>query len=361
MFTVKEQDKLFQNYTNPFKFIQDFVELYTIQGNCIYKLFPQDTPYYEMFQNDLLTDVIKNTEKGNLDRLKELLDVLEKVKYEFNTFYDFCLKTIYKGINIWLHKVEWEILKGKYENIRFLYEFTLFNIDLSRVLARRALKFTNITEMLLELEKVKLDVEIINEHIKNMTVLKCLTSLDSSMPLLDQEFLLTRGFEITDVKSSFSKKINRTFSTKKLKKNFSHQINEELQKQKEKKVENTNKVNLIDKEVLNKNGNDLISQNYSYVIYSETAIKKSFLFVKTGISAQLLGTKRILKYNFLLVLRVFVEEFINFHAKSPASEAYVSIMDLSCEINKYEGAESLIKTMKEYARYLLVENNNKIN
>ncbi|EQB60253.1 hypothetical protein NAPIS_ORF02203 [Vairimorpha apis BRL 01] len=103
-----------QKYNLPFDFIVDYIKVYNEQINTPFKVFLEDITYFKIYEQSLLNYLV------NLSTCLEFYD---------NNFYEITKLNFIKSIAIMIDKVDLEILKFNFDNIRCLFVYTDYELS----------------------------------------------------------------------------------------------------------------------------------------------------------------------------------------------------------------------------------------
>lgn len=136
--SLDEQRGVMKEFADPVEFIRDYIDVYEKQRSVPVKVYLEEISYYERFEPMFLDLVLgKALSEGsdlNFPEVEELLQTFCSKEFYDERFYLESTLVLIKGIAILIDRVDQEIQKRKFDNVRYLYYYTTESIDLTQVL-----------------------------------------------------------------------------------------------------------------------------------------------------------------------------------------------------------------------------------
>ncbi|ORD96786.1 hypothetical protein HERIO_1295 [Hepatospora eriocheir] len=290
---ISEQQQFIETQLNPYEYIQTYVNLYEKQRYSPLKVFPTSSKYYDEFQYEFINFALKHS--TSIKEINILIDLLEHLKEEFSDFYNFCIETLFKGINLKLHELEISLfdLNNDYSSVSLLYTHTLFNIDFYPLIVYKALLFDEIKQAL------QYSFELV--HNINKTI---------------------RRYKLCNLMENLTtKKTNGEFI-------------------------NLNDLNEFDSIIDSSYKKDLIN-------FSDEEINRTKKYIKVKPGDLINGENRILTYTFETFLLLYWNKFKEEYSNLTNSDFYIKLIDLASEIDNYPNCDRIVNEIKKYADYIL--------
>jgi hypothetical protein len=170
---ISEQEELLQDFKCPLDFIECYTRTYIKQLDVPTKVQLTDIPYYSKFECAFLEDVLNQALAQEADRMifrrmEELLWGFRSHKYYDRRFYDETSLVLIKGISVFVDRIDQEIRKRNYSNIRHLYYYCSDKIDVGEILVGRLVEnIKDVDFVIREMGEMEKAVEFINGEIRD--------------------------------------------------------------------------------------------------------------------------------------------------------------------------------------------------
>lgn len=138
--SLPEQESMMREFADPVDFIGKYVDVYEKQRGVPVKVYLEDISYYERFEAVFLDMVLRQVLSPgpgdlNVPEAEALLAGFCSRQFFDERFYLESTLVLIKGIAVLIDRVDQEVQRGDFGNLRYLYHYTTDPIDLTRVLA----------------------------------------------------------------------------------------------------------------------------------------------------------------------------------------------------------------------------------
>lgn len=163
-----------KEFSDPVEFIREYVDVYEKQRNVPVKVYLEDISYYERFEPIFLDLVIgralsEGSSDLNLPEVEELLHEFCKKEFYDERFYLECTLVLIKGIAILIDRVDQEVQRQNFNNLRYLYYYTTEPIDLTRMLVDPYTRYIEDPQILVSrMAELRRTVEFVNKQVKGV-------------------------------------------------------------------------------------------------------------------------------------------------------------------------------------------------
>lgn len=171
---IDKQKFLNKKYNLPFDFIVDYIKVYNEQINTPFKVFLEDITYFKIYEQSLLNylvnlSTVKKIDINEYSKLENILIDMKCLEFYDNNFYEITKLNFIKSIAIMIDKVDLEILKFNFDNIRCLFVYTDCKLNLYNLFTEKLINLniynTDFWEMFTIIKK---HMNYINNEIKNV-------------------------------------------------------------------------------------------------------------------------------------------------------------------------------------------------
>lgn len=173
-FCLVEQENMMNDFSDPIDFIRAYTDVYGKQMTVPVKVYLEDLPYYKRFEAVFLDTVLRQSLSTgeatlNFPEVEVLiLDFKDQPFYD-KQFYSSSTLILIKGIAILIDRVDQEVRKCDFSNIRYLYYYTTEPIDLTRILVSLCSKNMNDPALLVtKMAELKTILNFVNAQLESI-------------------------------------------------------------------------------------------------------------------------------------------------------------------------------------------------
>ncbi|AFM98128.1 hypothetical protein EHEL_040770 [Encephalitozoon hellem ATCC 50504] len=172
--SLDEQEGVMKEFADPVEFIKGYVDVYEKQRGVPVKVYLEDISYYERFEPMFLDLVLKRAlSEGSSDlnfpEVEELLHAFCGKEFYDERFYLESTLVLIKGIAILVDRVDQEVQRRMFDNVRYLYYYTTEPIDLTRVLVDPCTRCIQDPPALVkEMAKLRETVGFVNKQLEDV-------------------------------------------------------------------------------------------------------------------------------------------------------------------------------------------------
>lgn len=173
-FVLAEQEEMMNDFDDPVEFVRAYTNMYIRQRDVPVKVYLDDIVYYRKFESMFLDVVLKRSLSADAPILN--FPEVESLLFEFRNreFYDkrFYLEStliLIKGIAILVDRVDQEVQRHEFSNVRYLYYYTTQPVDLTRVLVEACSSCVKqIDRLVKSMSELRNTVSYINKQLEGL-------------------------------------------------------------------------------------------------------------------------------------------------------------------------------------------------
>ncbi|KMV66289.1 hypothetical protein M970_040790 [Encephalitozoon cuniculi EcunIII-L] len=172
--SLVEQEEVMREFGDPVEFIRKYIDVYERQRSVPVKVFLEDVSYYERFEPRFLDLVLKRalSEESadlNLPEVEALLCSFREKEFYDERFYLESTLVLIKGIAILVDRVDQEVQRNDFRNLRYLYYYTDEAIDLTRILVGPYTRYVEDPQVLVsKMPELRNAVELVNKQLEGV-------------------------------------------------------------------------------------------------------------------------------------------------------------------------------------------------
>lgn len=169
-FSIVEQEEVMGDFHDPTDFVRTYIDVYIKQRNVPVKVYLRDLPYYEKFEPAFLDMVLGRSLSTasvlNFPEMETLLAGFSNEDFYDKEFYLGCTLVLIKGVAVLVDRVDQEVQRSDFSNIRYLYYYTIEPVDMTWVLVDRCSRHTDEPARLVEeMSSLRGTVDFINNQL----------------------------------------------------------------------------------------------------------------------------------------------------------------------------------------------------